>query len=152
MTARDWRGSFAIPMTPFDENDHINQDVLAAEVNFCIESGVGGLVVPVMVSEFRVLSEEERRTMIRVPVQVSSGRVPVVANCAAVNTPLRSAMLIMLKKWELMRLLPHHRRRQLPHRSYWPVLLPAPFLQAYIHTRHKHQDSTRYLQKLGHLL
>jgi len=88
MTARDWRGSFAIPMTPFDENDRIDQDVLAAEVNFCIESGVGGLVVPVMVSEFRVLSEEERRTMIRVPVQVSSGRVPVVANCAAVNTPL----------------------------------------------------------------
>jgi len=88
MTARDWRGSFAIPMTPFDENDCIDQDVLAAEVNFCIESGVGGLVVPVMVSEFRVLSEEERRTMIRVPVQVSSGRVPVVANCAAVNTPL----------------------------------------------------------------
>ena len=88
MTARDWRGSFAIPMTPFDENDRIDQDVLGAEVNFCIESGVGGLVVPVMVSEFRVLSEEERRTMIRVPVQVSSGRVPVVANCAAVNTPL----------------------------------------------------------------
>ena len=88
MTTRDWRGSFAIPMTPFDENDRIDQDALAAEVNFCIESGVGGLVVPVMVSEFRMLSEEERRTMIRIPVQVSSRRVPVVANCAAVNTPL----------------------------------------------------------------
>lgn len=88
MTAKDWRGSFAIPMTPFDENDRIDEDVLAAEVDFCIESGVGGLVVPVMVSEFRVLSEEERRTMIRLPVQVSGGRVPVVANCAAVNTPL----------------------------------------------------------------
>ena len=45
-------------------------------------------MVPVMVSEFRLLSEEERRMMIRVPVQVSDGRVPVVANCAAVNTPL----------------------------------------------------------------
>jgi 4-hydroxy-tetrahydrodipicolinate synthase len=75
-------------MTPYDEEDRIDEDVLAAEIEFCIESGVGGLVVPVMVSEFRVLSEEERRTMIRVPVQVSAGRVPVVANCAAVNTPL----------------------------------------------------------------
>jgi 4-hydroxy-tetrahydrodipicolinate synthase len=75
-------------MTPYDEKDRIDEDVLAAEIEFCIESGVGGLVVPVMVSEFRLLSEAERRTMVRVPVQVSAGRVPVVANCAAVNTPL----------------------------------------------------------------
>jgi 4-hydroxy-tetrahydrodipicolinate synthase len=75
-------------MTPFDDSDRIDEGVLAAEIEFCIESGVGGLVVPVMVSEFRVLSEEERRTMIRVPVEVAAGRVPVVANCAAVNTPL----------------------------------------------------------------
>ncbi len=88
MTTKDWRGSFAIPMTPFDETDRIDENVLAAEIEFCIESGVGGLVVPVMVSEFRSLSEEERRTMIRIPVQVSSGRIPIVANCAAVNTPL----------------------------------------------------------------
>ena len=45
--------------------------------------------MPVMVSEFRLLSEEERRTMIRIPVDVCVGTgVPVVANCAAVNTPL----------------------------------------------------------------
>jgi 4-hydroxy-tetrahydrodipicolinate synthase len=75
-------------MTPYDKHDRIDEEVLAAEIGFCIESDVGGLVTPVMVSEFRVLSEEERRTMIRVPVAVSGGRVPVVANCAAVNTPL----------------------------------------------------------------
>ncbi len=83
-----WRGSFAIPMTPFDESDRIDEDVLAAELTFCIESGVGGLCTPMMVSEFRSLSEDERRLMIRVPVEVAAGRVPVVANVAAVNTPL----------------------------------------------------------------
>lgn len=88
MTERNWRGSFAIPMTPYDEKDRIDEEVLAAEIEFCIGSGVGGIVVPVMVSEFRVLSEDERRTLIRVPVEVSAGRVPIVANCAAVNTPL----------------------------------------------------------------
>ena len=88
MTTQDWRGSFAIPMTPFDENDRIDEDVLAAEIAFCVECGAGGIVTPVMVSEFRMLSEDERRTMIRVPVEVSGGRVPVVASCAAVNTPL----------------------------------------------------------------
>lgn len=85
---KDWRGSFAIPMTPWDEKDQIDEDILWAEIDFCVESGVGGLVSPVMVSEFFVLSEAERRQMVRVTVEAAAGRVPVVANCAAVNTPL----------------------------------------------------------------
>lgn len=83
-----WRGSFAIPMTPFDEHDRIDEDILRAEIEFCIQAGARGIVTPVMVSEFFYLSEEERRTMIRIPVEQAAGRVPVVANCAAVNTPL----------------------------------------------------------------
>jgi dihydrodipicolinate synthase/N-acetylneuraminate lyase len=88
MGQEQWRGSFAIPMTPFDEHDRIDEEVLAAEIEFCIESGVGGILCPVLVSEFRSLSEDERRLMIRVPVEVAAGRVPIVANVAAVNTPL----------------------------------------------------------------
>ncbi len=88
MKDRPWRGSFAIPMTPFDAHDRIDEELLRAEIEFCIQSGVGGLVVPVMVSEFFVLSEDERKLMVRVAVETSAGRVPVVANCAAVNTPL----------------------------------------------------------------
>jgi len=75
-------------MTPFDDKDRVDEDVLGAEIEFCIQCHAGGIVTPVMVSEFRLLSEDERRTMIRVPVAVSDGRVPVVASCAAVNTPL----------------------------------------------------------------
>ena len=88
MAERNWRGVFAIPMTPFDDKDRIDEEVLRAEIEFCVQSHVGGLCVPVMVSEFWLLSEEERRTMIRVPVEQSAGRVPVVANVAAVNAPL----------------------------------------------------------------
>ena len=88
MGEEQWRGSFAIPMTPYDERDRIDEEVLAAEIEFCIESGVGGILCPVLVSEFRSLSEDERRLMIRVPVEVAAGRVPIVANVAAVNTPL----------------------------------------------------------------
>ncbi|MHB9034133.1 MAG: dihydrodipicolinate synthase family protein [Anaerolineae bacterium] len=88
MNETKWRGSFAIPMTPYDERDRIDEDILADEVEFCAGAGAGGIVVPVMVSEFFQLSEDERRTLIRVPVQAARGRVPVVANVAAVNTPL----------------------------------------------------------------
>ncbi len=88
MTKNEWRGSFAIPMTPWDDQDRIDEDVLAAEIEFCIQSGVGGLVTPVLVSEFQALSEDERRAMMRLPVEVAKGRVPVVVNVAAENTPL----------------------------------------------------------------
>lgn len=86
--SHNWRGSFAIPMTPFDDKDRIDEEVLRAEIEFCIEAGVGGIAGPVMVSEFQVLSEEERLLMVRVAVEVSKGRLPVIANCAAVNAPL----------------------------------------------------------------
>jgi 4-hydroxy-tetrahydrodipicolinate synthase len=75
-------------MTPFNDHDRIDEDVLCAEIEFMIASHVGGIVTPVLVSEFQALSEDERRLMMRVPVQVSAGRVPVVVNVAAVNTPL----------------------------------------------------------------
>ncbi len=82
----DWRGSFAIPMTPFDDKDRIDEEILAAEIEACIQWGTRGIVVPVLVSEFQALSEEERKTMMRVPVSISDGRVPIVANVAAVDT------------------------------------------------------------------
>lgn len=88
MTKRPWRGSFAIPMTPYDETDHIDENVLAAEIEFCIESGVGGIMTPLMVSEFRSLSEDERKLMMRIPVEVSARRAPIIVNVAAVNKPL----------------------------------------------------------------
>ena len=88
MTEANWRGSFAIPMTPYMDDDRIDENVLAAEIEFCIESDVGGIMTPLMVSEFFVLSEDERKLMMRLPVEVAAGRVPVIVNVAAVNTPL----------------------------------------------------------------
>jgi len=84
----NWRGSFAIPMTPFDDKDRIDEDVLRAEVEFCIQAGVGGLMTPLLVSEFMALSEDERRLMMRIPIEQAKGRAPVIVNVAAENTPL----------------------------------------------------------------
>ncbi len=46
MTQKPWRGNFAIPMTPFDENDAIDVDVLAAEIEFCIECPASAALPP----------------------------------------------------------------------------------------------------------
>jgi len=76
MTEFAWRGSFAIPMTAYDDDDRIDEAVLRDEIQFCVECGVGGIVAPVMVSEFRLLSEAERRLMVRAAVEGWRGVSP----------------------------------------------------------------------------
>lgn len=79
-------GSAAIPMTPFTEDDHIDAKVLEREIEFIVESKSCLICTPLMVSEFMTLSEEERRLMIRVPIEAAKGRTMVMANVAACNT------------------------------------------------------------------
>ncbi|MBU6362193.1 MAG: dihydrodipicolinate synthase family protein [Chloroflexi bacterium] len=85
---QNWRGIFAIPMTPWTANDQIDEAVLRAEIDFIIDKGSHGIVTPVLVSEFQILSEDERKTMMRVAVQQANKRVPVIVNVAAPSTPL----------------------------------------------------------------
>lgn len=82
------RGSSAIPMTPFDDCGKIDIDVLEREIDFICNAKVGSVCSPVMVSEFMVLSEEERRLMIQLPLDVINGRTMFIANVAAcdINT------------------------------------------------------------------
>lgn len=81
------RGSGAIPMTPFNEDLTVDIPTLEKEIDFICQAKVGNITTPVMVSEFMVLSEEERMLMIRIPIEVSNGRTAIIANVAATNVP-----------------------------------------------------------------
>ena len=77
------RGSGAIPMTPFTEDDRIDIPALEKEIEFICQSHVGSICTPMMVSEVFTLSEEERRLMVRIPIEVAAGRTAVIANVSA---------------------------------------------------------------------
>ena len=88
--ARDLKnaqGSSAIPMTPFTEDDRIDEEVLAREIEFIVRCGSTSVTTPVMVSEFETLNEQERKLMIRIPCEVAKGRLAIIANVAAPCTP-----------------------------------------------------------------
>ena len=74
------KGSSAIPMTPFDAVERIDVPALEREIEFICKAGVGSICSPVMVSEFMALSEEERKLMIRIPLEVADGRTAFIAN------------------------------------------------------------------------
>lgn len=76
---RNWRGIFAIVVTPFTDGLDLDEGALRRQVEFCIQAGAAGLVGPANAGEFATMSDEERQRWIRVVVEEAGGRVPVIA-------------------------------------------------------------------------
>ena len=55
-----FRGLFPIGQTPFTEDDKLDHDCLAAEVNFCNRASVPGFIWPQIASGWSTLSSRER--------------------------------------------------------------------------------------------
>lgn len=79
------RGSSAIPMTPFLENGDVDYSTLEKEIDWICSCKVGSICGPVNVSEFMVLSEDERDGVVKTTVDTAAGRTCIIANVAAVN-------------------------------------------------------------------
>jgi 4-hydroxy-tetrahydrodipicolinate synthase len=73
------QGIYPILVTPFDEQERIDEDSLRSEVDFVIDAGVHGVGLA-LGSEILKLTEPEREQLVRVVVDQVRGRVPVVVN------------------------------------------------------------------------
>ena len=54
------RGVYSIPVTPFHEDGKLDLDSLRKCIEFCLEKGAHGIVMPVNASEVSTLTDEER--------------------------------------------------------------------------------------------
>lgn len=79
------RGLFPILVTPFDEQDRIDEDSLRCLVEFGIQGGVHGFGLA-GATEFAKLTEEERVRVARIAVEQTNGRVPVIVTAGAAST------------------------------------------------------------------
>lgn len=84
-SADQMRGIYGITATPFNEDESLDLDSLDRVVNFTVESGSHGVVMPVMASEYHTLSDDERKMVIERTVKAVGGRVPVVAGVSGVS-------------------------------------------------------------------
>lgn len=85
MNLKDAKGSSAIPLTPFSESGDIDYDTFEKEIDWICRCKVGSICGPVNVSEFMVLSEDERNQIVKNTVDVAAGRTCIIANVAAPN-------------------------------------------------------------------
>ena len=73
-------------VTPFDENEKLDEKRLRAVVNFLIERRVEGLYITGSTGESFLMSPEERKRVVEVTMEENRGRVPVIAHIGAIST------------------------------------------------------------------
>jgi len=81
-------GVMAALVTPFNKDESINEENLRNLVNRLIEQGVTGLVPTGTTGEFVNMTFEERLKVIKIVVDETNGRVPVIAGTGESGTKL----------------------------------------------------------------
>ncbi|MFC4011610.1 5-dehydro-4-deoxyglucarate dehydratase [Nonomuraea purpurea] len=82
-------GVLFFPVTPFDADGRLAEEVLAEHIRQGMEHGPGGVFVACGTGEFSALSESEHASAVRVAAEVVGGRVPVFAGAGG---PLGAAL------------------------------------------------------------
>lgn len=72
-------GIVTVLNTPFKTDETIDLAALKRNVDYALESGVAGFLVPAMASEVYKLSEKERIEMVATVLDEVNGKVPVIA-------------------------------------------------------------------------
>ena len=80
------KGTFAVMVTPFKENEDLDEKGLRENIGWYIKEGIHGVICNGSTSEFANLFKEERKRAIDITVDEVKGRVPVMSGTAAHST------------------------------------------------------------------
>jgi 4-hydroxy-tetrahydrodipicolinate synthase len=82
----DWRGCFAVIVTPFTEDGAIDEAAYRRVVDLVLEAGCHGVIAGGSTGEFFLMTPEERTRVFALAAEQAAGRVPVIACPAAIRT------------------------------------------------------------------
>jgi 4-hydroxy-tetrahydrodipicolinate synthase len=80
------QGSIVALVTPFDDNEMVDEPKLKELINWHIKKGTDGILVCGTTGESATLSHSEHRRIVELAVEVAGGRVPLVAGCGSNST------------------------------------------------------------------
>lgn len=87
MAAIDWAGVYPAATTQFRPDLSVDLDATQKVQDGLIRDGVHGLVLMGTVGEGNSLEPEEKRQVLKAAMEVSAGRVPVIAGVSEMTTP-----------------------------------------------------------------
>ncbi|MBT3994397.1 MAG: hypothetical protein HOF01_01205 [Chloroflexi bacterium] len=73
-TTDQYRGIYGIPATPFNEDETLDIRSLESVLDFSVENGCHGIVMPVMASEYQALTDTERKQVFDITTSPSTTR------------------------------------------------------------------------------
>ncbi len=79
-------GSLVALVTPFDEQDRVDYAALTRLIQYHVDAGSDGLVVAGTTGESATLSREEHIELIDRSVEISDGRLPIIAGTGSNST------------------------------------------------------------------
>lgn len=85
-TFTSFSGVYPAMVTPFDEQERLDEKRLRALVNFLVGRGLDGLYVTGSTGEAFLMSPDERKRVVEITVEEVRGRVPVIAHIGAIGT------------------------------------------------------------------
>ncbi|MGD2038954.1 MAG: 4-hydroxy-tetrahydrodipicolinate synthase [Desulfobacterales bacterium] len=86
------KGTFTVMVTPFTEDEELDEKGFRKNIDWYIEEGIHGVICLGSTGEFANLSIEERRRVIDLTADQVRGRVPIIAGTAANSTRETIAM------------------------------------------------------------
>ena len=84
--ATDWKGVFPAATTQFHKDQSLDIEGTARQLEVLINSGVSGLVMLGSLGENVTLTLEEKRLVVKMAIETSRGRVPVLSGVAETST------------------------------------------------------------------
>ncbi len=81
-----FKGCMVALVTPFKDNGDVDEEKLKEIIEFQIKEGVEGIVPCGCTGEAATLSHEEQKMVIRLSVEITAGRVPVIAGTGSNST------------------------------------------------------------------
>ena len=81
-----FEGIYTPVVTPYHDDFSLNEEALAATVEFLIGSGVNGLIVAGTTGEYYAQSMDERLDMMRRMKKLIDGRLPMIVGTGAIRT------------------------------------------------------------------
>lgn len=97
-SALQFSGVLFFPVTPFDADGRIDEDILRAHIESGVENGAGGVFVACGTGEFHALGLDEYATVVRIGVEAVGGRVPVLAGVGGALGQARTMIEIAQKQ------------------------------------------------------
>lgn len=81
-----FKGVITAIVTPFDEHNQLNEEILKKNIHFQIDQGADGVVALGTTGEDPTLTPQEKEKVVRIVMKESRGKIPVIVGTGSYST------------------------------------------------------------------